>query len=190
LRNAWLPNLLAASNLRRIFTQWALYPNKPGYMDAEKKLFIQDTFIQILRKANPQTTAKWGKMSFQHMVEHMVLSVKSANGKIKTEKIFTPPEKIPAFKEFLMSNKEFKENTRSPSFPADPLPLHFKTVNEGIDKLQKELADFFVIYEDNPGLSIQNPVFGDLDYEEAVQLLHKHALHHAKQFGLIKDASL
>jgi hypothetical protein len=155
-------------------------------MHLDKKLFIQDTFIQLLRNANPQATAKWGKMNFQQMVEHMVLSVKSANGKIKTEKIFTPAEKLPAFKEFLMSDKEFKENTKSPSFPDQPLPLHFKTVHEGIDKLGKEITDFFMIYENNPGLVIQNPVFGDLDYEAAVQLLYKHALHHAKQFGLIE----
>jgi hypothetical protein len=155
-------------------------------MDADKQLFIRDTFIQLLRNADPLTTGKWGKMSFQHMVEHMVLAVKSANGKIKTEKVFTPIEKLPASRQFLMSSKEFKENTKSPSFPDQPLPLHFKTVNEGIDKLKKEIADFFAVYENNPALIIQNPVFGDLNYEEAVQLLYKHALHHAKQFGLIE----
>jgi hypothetical protein len=156
-------------------------------MDLNKKLFIQETFIRLLSNANPKTRAKWGKMSFQHMVEHMVLAVKSANGKIKTEKIFTPVEKLAAFKEFLMSSKEFKENTKSPSFPDNPLPLHFETVEVGIDKLKMEIADFFIIYENNPGLTIQNPVFGNLDYEEAVQLLHKHALHHAKQFGLFEE---
>jgi hypothetical protein len=154
-------------------------------MEQDKRLFIQDTFIQLLQNADPHTTAKWGKMSFQHMVEHMVLAIKNANGKIKTEKIFTPPEKLPDLRQFLMSNKEFKENTKSPAFPDDPLPLHFKTIAEGIDKLKKEIADFFMIYEKNPGLTIQNPVFGDLDYGEAIQLLYKHALHHAKQFGLI-----
>ncbi len=154
-------------------------------MDQDKRIFIQQTFIQLLQNADPFATAKWGKMNFQQMVEHMVLAVKSANGKIKTEKVYTPEEKLPAFRQFLMSNSAFKENTKSPSFPEDPLPLHFKSVSEGIVKLQKELLDFFEVYEKKPGLKIKNPVFGDLEYDEAIQLLHKHATHHARQFGLI-----
>jgi hypothetical protein len=154
-------------------------------MHPGKKAFVQTEFIQLLRKASPNTAPKWGKMSFQHMVEHMVLATKSANGKIKTEKVFTPAEKLDASKQFLMSDKEFRENTKSPSFPQEPLPLHFKNIEEGIDKLEKEIADFYTAYENNPGLIIANPVFGDLNYEEAQQLLYKHSQHHAKQFGLI-----
>jgi hypothetical protein len=159
-------------------------------MDQGKLFFIQHSFITILRNADPSTGQKWGKMSFQHMVEHLVLAVKNANGKIKTEKVFTPEEKLPAFRQFLMSDKEFRENTKSPSFPEEPLPLHFKTVKEGIDKLEKEINDFFTVYENNPGLTIQNPVFGDMDYELAVHLLYKHFHHHAKQFGLTASQSL
>lgn len=156
-------------------------------MDQSKKAFVQHSFIPLLRNADALTTQKWGKMSFQHMVEHLVLAVKSANGKIKTTKVFTAEDKLPASRQFLMSDKEFRENTKSPSFPDEPLPLHFNTVKEGIDKLEKEISDFFSVYENNPGLSIQNPVFGDLDYELAVALLYKHFRHHAKQFGLISE---
>jgi hypothetical protein len=41
------------------------------------------------------------------------------------------------------------------------------------------------LYEETPGLKITNPVFGDLDYGLAVNLLYKHAVHHLKQFGII-----
>lgn len=156
-------------------------------MDQSKKAFIRYSFIPLLRNAAPFTAQRWGKMSFQHMVEHLVLAVKSANGKIKTAKIFTAEDKLPASRQFLMSDKEFRENTKSPSFPEEPLPLHFKTLKEGIDKLEKEISDFFIVYENNPGLSIQNPVFGDLDYELAVALLYKHFRHHGRQFGLIGE---
>jgi hypothetical protein len=30
----------------------------------------------------------------------------------------------------------------------------------------------------------RNPIFGDLNYEQNVRLLYKHALHHLRQFGL------
>lgn len=158
-------------------------------MNAEKINFVQQGFIALLRKADPATPSKWGKMSFQHMVEHLVLSFKSANGKIKTTKVFTPEEKLAGSKQWLATDKEFRENTKSPSFPEEPLPLHFKTVAEGIDKLEKEIADFFLVYQNTPGLTVTNPVFGDLNYEEAMQLLYKHCLHHAKQFGLIAQTT-
>jgi hypothetical protein len=69
--------------------------------------------------------------------------------------------------------------------PDEPLALRFRTVAEGIDKLENEIRDFLNVYNATPGLKIRNPVFGDLDYELAVTLLYKHAQHHLKQFGLI-----
>jgi hypothetical protein len=153
-------------------------------MNKERLDFLQQKFIPLLRNANPALPPKWGRMSFQHMVEHMVLVFKNANGKLKVEEMKTPTEKVQAFQDFIMSDKEFRENTKSPSFPEDPLPLHFATAEEGINKLEKEITDFVNVYEAAPGLKIRNPVFGDLDYELAANLLYKHAIHHLKQFGL------
>lgn len=154
-------------------------------MNTEKINFLQHELIPILRNADASAPSQWGKMSFQHMVEHMVLVFKSANGKIKTLEVKTPADKIAAFQEFIMSDKEFRENTKSPAFPEEPLPLHFHSAEEGINKLQKEIADFITVYESTPGLTITNPVFGDLDYNLSVNLLYKHAVHHLKQFKLM-----
>ena len=158
-----------------------------SYMDQSKSEFVRRDIIPLLRRADPSLPAVWGKMSFQHMVEHLVLSVKNANGKIKTQKVFTPVEKLPASRKFLMSDQEFRQNTKSPAFPEEPLPLHFPSAKEGIDKLERELADFFLTYESHPGIMIDNPVFGALNYDEAVQLLYKHTRHHLKQFGLLNS---
>lgn len=154
-------------------------------MNSEKKEFLQNTFISLLRNADPSTQPKWGRMSFQHMVEHMVLIFKNSNGKLKTDNIITPADKISAFQEFIMSDKAFRENTKSPALPEEPLALHYDSVETGINKLETEVKDFFNVYEAMPGLRIRNPVFGDLDYDHALTLLHKHALHHLKQFGLV-----
>ncbi len=153
-------------------------------MNQDKADFLQHKVIPLLRNADPSTKPKWGKMSFQHMVEHMVLVMKNANGKLKAE-MKTPPDKIQAFQDFIRSDKVFRENTKSPAFPEEPLPLRFGSVEEGINKLETEIKDFFNVYEATPGLKITNPVFGDLDYELAVELLYKHAQHHLKQFDLL-----
>ena len=62
--------------------------------------------------------------------------------------------------------------------------LVLPTLNEG-EKLQKELDYFFEEFTANSGLKTRNPFFGKLNYEMNVQLLHKHAMHHLKQFGLV-----
>jgi hypothetical protein len=53
-----------------------------------------------------------------------------------------------------------------------------------IAQLKRALATFQQAYADNPEREIMNPFFGPLNYEGQVQLLHKHAKHHLKQFGV------
>lgn len=154
-------------------------------MNNDNRKFVEQDFIALLRNADPATTPAWGRMGFQQMVEHLVLTMKNANGKMKTAVMLTPDDKVAAFQDFIRSDKAFRENTKSPAFPEDPLPLHFPTVSAAIDKLEREIQDFFAAYDADPALTIRNPVFGDLDYELSVTLLHKHFRHHATQFRLI-----
>jgi len=66
----------------------------------------------------------------------------------------------------------------------EPAPLQYKTVQAAIGALQQELIYFFETFEKNPELVTRNPFFGDLNFEQNVQLLYKHALHHLRQFGV------
>ena len=66
----------------------------------------------------------------------------------------------------------------------EPEPLKYKTVQAAIGALQEELIFFFEAYEKDPNLVIRNPIFGDLNFDENVQLLYKHSLHHLRQFGI------
>ena len=117
----------------------------------------------------------------------MVDVVRVANGHI-TLSLVTPAERLPLYREFLMSEKPFKENTKSPVLPEEPLPLRSRTIQAAIGRLQEELIDFFQAFEKNPALKTLHPVFGELDFNENVQCLYKHSQHHLKQFGL--DATL
>jgi len=106
-----------------------------------------------------------------------------ANGKIKMP-IVTPADKLPRLQEFMMSEKPFKENTKSPVLAEEPAPLKKNTKEAAIGKLQEEIIYFFEAFEKNPGMKTTNPVFGELGLEMNIQLLYKHALHHLRQFGI------
>jgi hypothetical protein len=152
-------------------------------MNIEKENFLRTKFITLLQQLKTEEPQRWGKMNVQQMIEHLTDSVMLASGKLKLP-VVTPPEKLERLREFLLSEKPFKENTKSPVMPEEPMPLRKHTKEAAIGKLKEELIYFFEVFEKNPGYKTINPVFGELNFEENVQLLHKHALHHLKQFGV------
>lgn len=121
----------------------------------------------------------------QQMIEHLAgVAIRNANGRLQTPQIVTPPEKLEGMREFMMSDKPFRENTRNPLLAEEPAPLRYRTTQAAIGALQQELIYFFEAFERDHSLRTRNPFFGDLNFEENVQLLHKHALHHLRQFGV------
>lgn len=152
-------------------------------MFTEKEIFLQAKFIPLLQRLNAAEPARWGKMNVQQMIEHFTDVMMVASGKIKLP-VVTPEDKLPRLREFMISEKPFKENTKSPVLGDEPLPPRKRTKEAATGKLQEELIHFFETFQKNPALKTNNPVFGELNYEENIQLLYKHALHHLKQFGI------
>ncbi|MFI5130807.1 MAG: hypothetical protein ACHQFX_12475 [Chitinophagales bacterium] len=153
-------------------------------MSFEKENFLRTRLVHYMQQLDPATPPRWGKMNVQQMIEHYAGdAVRNASGRLKIDKIVTPLEKLQAMREFMMSDKPFKENTRNPLLAEQPPPLRFNTVQAAIGALHQELIFFFEAFAKNPQLITRNPFFGDLNFEQNVQLLYKHALHHLRQFG-------
>lgn len=149
-----------------------------------KEAFLKNDLIPLIKKLNGNETGKWGKMNAQQMVEHV-----AGFFKVSTEQIHfpltTPEEHLPKYKEFLWSEKEFRENTKAPVLPEEPLPLRYSNINEATEHLQKDVNDFFEYFKMDPAKTTLHPAFGELNFEEWVQLHHKHVVHHLKQFSLL-----
>ena len=152
-------------------------------MNIEKENFLRTKVVTLLQRLPSGTQAKWGKMNVQQMIEHVTDVFMVASGKLQLP-IVTPPDKLPKFREFMMSEKPFKENTKSPVLSEEPAPLKKNTKEAAIGKLQEELIYFFETFEKDPNKQTTHPVFGVLNFEENIQILHKHALHHLRQFGI------
>lgn len=154
-------------------------------MNLEKENFLRTRFIGYLQRLDPATPPIWGKMSVQSMIEHFGGdAVRNASGRLKIEKMVTTPENLPWMREFMMSEKPFRRNTKNPLLGEEPSPLRYKTIQAAIGALQQELIYFFEAFEKDPQLITRNPFFGELNFEQNVQLLHKHAIHHLRQFGV------
>ncbi|HMU45654.1 MAG TPA: hypothetical protein PKC72_04750 [Chitinophagaceae bacterium] len=153
-------------------------------MSIGKENFLRTKFVPALQRLDPSTSPKWGKMSVQQMIEHIAMdAIPTASGRLKFDKVIVSPEHYEKLREFMLSEKHFRENTKNPLLNEEPAPLKYKTVQSAIGALQQELIYFFEAFEKDPNLVTKNPFFGDLNFEQNVHLLYKHAIHHLKQFG-------
>ena len=151
----------------------------------QKANFLRNEYTKILAQLDADPPRKWGKMNAQQMIEHMTDSVRISSGKLAQE-TRTAEENIPKMQAFLESEKPFKENTPNVNMPDTPPPAKHATQQEAINELQNEIDHFFAVHEQEAGRKTANPFFGDLNFEQQVQLLHKHATHHLRQFGVVQ----
>lgn len=154
-------------------------------MNEDKVNFLKNDFIFLLKHLAPDARGSWGVMSGQQMVEHFVDVVRNASGKLKLPMVHEG-EKLAKAREFMLSDQPFRENIKNPFISETPPATKKATMQGAIEKLQQELNHFFDVFEKNPSLKTQNAFFGDLDFNDNIHLLHKHAWHHLRQFGLVK----
>ncbi len=152
-------------------------------MYSDKIDFLKTRLVSTLKTAPDNAQKEWGVMSFQQMIEHFADAVKNASGKLKLP-VINEGERLEKFRAFLMSDSPFAPNTKNPLMTEEGAPLRQPDLSSAINKLESELNYFFEIFEKEPGLHTGNPFFGNLSFEENVQLLYKHAMHHLKQFNL------
>lgn len=155
-------------------------------MENEKLHFIKEEMFLLLNNLSADAKAKWGKMNAQQMVEHVTGFFNISLEKLKFD-IVTPEEHLPKYKEFLYSDKEFKENTKAPLsvLGEEPLPLHYPSLAIAMQKLQQAVQGFVNYFKNEPGKKTLHPVFGMLNFDEWVLLHYKHVIHHMKQFNLV-----
>jgi len=150
----------------------------------DKLNFLQNEFPTLVSKLTAETKGTWGVLNAQQMVEHMSDSISFATGK-NNQQLISPVEKVDVYKAFAMSDKEFKPNTPNSLMSEIPAPAKHSNMQASIEELKSTIQEFISYFENNKGATLTNPFFGELNFEEWTKLLHKHAVHHCKQFGLI-----
>lgn len=159
---------------------------KTQTMQKTKLQFLQTTYLGILKTLPLDMAPLFGKMNVHQMIEHMSYAFRQASGLIPLASIndATTTQKM---YDFMMSEKPFKDNTPNPYLPDEPIaPIH-ATVELALERLAQDIALFANKFETHAELRILNPFFGNLNFEEWTHLLHKHAWHHLRQFGVNKS---
>ena len=148
---------------------------------------VFENFTELLVNLTPETKPLWGKMTAQHMVEHLIMAFQMSDGNLVFDKSFNPPERFAVLKRILTSKNPLPKNFMNPAIGEDLLPLQYQSLKESIEFLHKEIDNFIKFFEDNPSVSTLNVTFGPLNKNEWMIFHEKHLTHHLKQFGLIKE---
>jgi oxepin-CoA hydrolase/3-oxo-5,6-dehydrosuberyl-CoA semialdehyde dehydrogenase len=138
-----------------------------------------------LDKLTESTTAKWGSMSAQHMIEHLEYSFLLATEKEKAI-IDTPEELWEKYQDSLFSYQEMPKEYKHPMLSKEGNEaLRYGSLQEAKEAFLKEWDAFEAYFKENPEAVTANAVFGPLDKDHWDLLNRKHLHHHFKQFDLL-----
>lgn len=150
------------------------------------EIFTPTELRKNLEALTPETPAKFGIMTPQHMVEHLILLMKISTGKIKIP-LSGSEESAEKFKyQLIYTDMEFPKGVKAKGIPEDnPLPLRYENLETAVDKLTSEIDEFHSYFKANAEQKTLHPVLNWLNYEEWKVFHTKHFAHHFRQFGLI-----
>jgi oxepin-CoA hydrolase/3-oxo-5,6-dehydrosuberyl-CoA semialdehyde dehydrogenase len=137
--------------------------------------------LEILKDG---TEPLFGKMTAQHMVEHLTITLKLSIGKIKYPP-FTPSERaLIAKQNLLFTELEMGMGMTPPNDTGELYPLKYPNLQKAKEALLQAWEENISYYEQNDGASEVHPRFGHLNKEEWDRFHYKHFMHHFKQFGI------
>lgn len=126
----------------------------------------------------------FGKMTAQHMVEHLTLTLKLSVGKIKYPP-FTPSERALKSKDILLFTElEMPMGMTPPNDTGELYPLKYPNLEKSKEALISAWLEYIAYFENNKEDKQVHPRFGYLDHNEWNRFHFKHFLHHFKQFGI------
>jgi len=137
-----------------------------------------------LSQLKEDTTAAWGLMDAQNMVEHLREQFRIAIGESEGG-IFVPEDKIEKYQESLFNYQAMPVNFKHPQMPEGKAKHKLENLAAAKAGLLEEFDKYQQYYKENPEAVHNNAMFGTLD-KYMWDLLHrKHFDHHFRQFGLI-----
>ena len=139
--------------------------------------------INLLSELIPDKKPSWGKMTPQHMVEHLFKTYQVSISEIKLD-IFSDERKISVLKKLFLGKRPLPKEFINPAIGPDLLPLEFPDLDTAILELKKIIQRYEDFFKNNPQEKTAHPVFGYLTKEEWDIFHQKHIEHHFTQFGI------
>jgi len=145
----------------------------------------RQNIFDLLNTLNKDTPPKFGKMTPQHMVEHLALSVSISNSTGPQKQYSTAEEGEVIKSKLIYTEIEIPTGIKNPILGDELAALKFKDLETAIARLKIELNGFDTYFKNHPEGKTTQPRMGPLSHNEWIILHNKHISHHLKQFDLI-----
>lgn len=153
---------------------------------AIRQQFLRHTLLDAIDSLTEEDQPLWGKMSAQHMVEHLIWAFELSTGKTKVQcKVWE--NWIDRPKKLVFTNSPTPRNFKNPVLGDDPPTLRFSSLADSKCALRKELDLFSEHIIDEPEAIHNHPILGPIGTEDWECVHFKHCYHHLLQFGLVKE---
>ena len=155
---------------------------------AKKSPFVElnvKNIGKILNHLTENTEPKFGKMSPQHMIEHLEEVLKFGSEDAPKE-LLIPEDMIEKYQDWLYTDSKIRPGTQYPYLKEGELAeLKYKNLDAAKENLLEALKEFTIFWKENPLAEKFHPRF-DMLNKEMMELFHrKHFTHHFEQFNLI-----
>ena len=131
------------------------------------------------------SSALWGRMDAQQMIEHLIVLYEISNNKQETV-ILTPEKYLNKSQAFLMSEELMPKNFVAKFLPIDPSPYKYSSIEAAASQLIYSLDSYQSYWKGVEEETLNHPVFGKLNKVKWDRVHNKHIHHHFLQFLLIK----
>ncbi|MDA0315766.1 MAG: DUF1569 domain-containing protein [Bacteroidetes bacterium] len=138
---------------------------------------------QRLQHLGLQSQARFGILTPQHMVEHLILTLKMSSGRIPIPEIVPNEKQLSQKQALLFTDIPFPLGIKIPGLPNTLLELRFADLETAKSALIASWDAYQLVFKENPSLLTPHPRFGLLNHEEWERFHAKHLDHHLGQFG-------
>lgn len=141
---------------------------------------LQERLAQLTSTAEP----RFGIMTPQHMLEHLILTIKLSSGRIPMAD-FVPNEKQLAQKQALLyTDIPFPQGIKVPGLPDTLMELRFPDLTSAKAALLASWDAYQELFQQEPSKTTIHPRFGPLNHGDWERFHAKHMDHHLGQFGV------
>lgn len=140
--------------------------------------------FEKLEKLDPNCCPDFGKMTPQHMVEHLAFVIRFSYG-ADPQILSVSKEKAEKAKWYVINTEnELPKGILFPGIGENLPPFRYSYLKEAIEVLRIELDKFHEYFTQKLVHKSVHPVLGELNYQEWIIFHNKHFTHHFKQFGI------
>jgi oxepin-CoA hydrolase/3-oxo-5,6-dehydrosuberyl-CoA semialdehyde dehydrogenase len=150
-----------------------------------RETFFRRLLFEALVRLRDDARPRWGRMTAQQMIEHLLWAFELSNGEAHVE-CPIPESQRPRLKPFLHDNRPTPREFMNPVLMTGLPPLRHKSLAEAVASLHTAVARFVRQTASTPDATHMHPVFGPIGMEEWARSHFKHSYHHLLQFGLVE----